>query len=429
MLTPRAPFVPALALLLLRAAHASAGVLVVDAAGGPGTDFTGLQAAIDAATSGDVLLVRSGTYDGITIDGKGLVIVADTGATVDVGPDLFSNSVVKNLPAGQTVALRGLSFDSFWPIAGGDLLVGFTLHLHDCAGAVWVEDCTVVSGQPSLRVEGCADVTLVGCGLTGFGTTFNPAGSGCEIVSSTASIVTCRLTGGEGQDAANSTFPPLLKPASPGGHGLSVQAGLTSASVTLVDCWLQGGEGGTGFSDITFCEPPKAGGDGMRVGEFSGELPDVRYADCHFHGGQAGGAPYCGMPASGGQNIKLLSGTLMPVPGNPPVLTTTTPAREGGTLPLTIDGQAGDSALLLFSAMPGGFFLPGKHGDLLLGGTLLVIPLLPLPPSGQLPLSLTVPELGAGLQGIALYLQAATCAAGDCTLGTGSALVLLDASF
>jgi len=41
---------------LLFAPLASAGVIVVDSANGPGTDFTSLSAAIAAAADGDVLL-------------------------------------------------------------------------------------------------------------------------------------------------------------------------------------------------------------------------------------------------------------------------------------------------------------------------------------------------------------------------------------
>src|SRR5688572_1658513 len=68
-------FVPALP------AIATAGhVRIVDASGS--APFTSIQAAIDAAVDGDVLLVGAGTYPGFTVDGKGLVLLAPSSALV-----------------------------------------------------------------------------------------------------------------------------------------------------------------------------------------------------------------------------------------------------------------------------------------------------------------------------------------------------------
>jgi pectin methylesterase-like acyl-CoA thioesterase len=62
-------------LALALSAAALADVHVVDASGGG--DFTTLQAAVNAAADGDTLLVRSGSYDGFLLTGKGLSIVAE----------------------------------------------------------------------------------------------------------------------------------------------------------------------------------------------------------------------------------------------------------------------------------------------------------------------------------------------------------------
>src|SRR5262245_45172512 len=82
-------------------------VLVVDAAGGPGSDFTDVPSAVSAAVDGDVLLVRSGSYLvdelAIALDGKGLTLVADSGASVAVG-----SLDVQDLPAGHFTLLQGL---------------------------------------------------------------------------------------------------------------------------------------------------------------------------------------------------------------------------------------------------------------------------------------------------------------------------------
>ena len=73
-----------LALALLVPA-ASAGVIVVDPAGGHGSDFTQLDDAIAAAVSGDVILLRSGAYDGgFKIGDQAISLVADQDAKENV---------------------------------------------------------------------------------------------------------------------------------------------------------------------------------------------------------------------------------------------------------------------------------------------------------------------------------------------------------
>lgn len=54
-------------------------VHVVDAAAGP---IMQIQAAVDAAVDGDLILVRSGLYGQVTINAKSLTIMADVGAQV-----------------------------------------------------------------------------------------------------------------------------------------------------------------------------------------------------------------------------------------------------------------------------------------------------------------------------------------------------------
>ena len=83
---------------------AAQAVHVVDVANGPGADFVNLTSAVIAASEGDVLLVRGGTYaEALVLDGKGLVVTADEGATVSV-----NEIVVSNLAVDQFVAIRGI---------------------------------------------------------------------------------------------------------------------------------------------------------------------------------------------------------------------------------------------------------------------------------------------------------------------------------
>ena len=67
---------------LLLALLPQTSLWIVDDNGGPGTDFTTLQAAVDAAADGDVILVHAGEYLSATIDGKGLSLIGALGASV-----------------------------------------------------------------------------------------------------------------------------------------------------------------------------------------------------------------------------------------------------------------------------------------------------------------------------------------------------------
>lgn len=122
-----------LAVLPLLAAAPSADVLVVDQAGGAGADFTAIQPAVDAAVDGDVIVVRAGSYQNLSITGKSLAVVGE-GQPSFFG---FSNqggthfNEVLDLPAGSSVVLAGLVF------------TGVGLSVRNDAGSIWVEDCSL----------------------------------------------------------------------------------------------------------------------------------------------------------------------------------------------------------------------------------------------------------------------------------------------
>src|SRR5262249_49678986 len=104
-------------------------VLVVAPNAGPGVFSTQVQPAVAAAADGDLILVRLGTYDGFTVDGKALTIVAES-----PGDAKFKSSiVVKNLSIAQGVLLEGL--------IGATTQIGNGLELSNDAGPVWVERC------------------------------------------------------------------------------------------------------------------------------------------------------------------------------------------------------------------------------------------------------------------------------------------------
>src|SRR5690349_9408266 len=96
------PLCTALALACLPA-PAFAGVHIVDATG-RGDQLT-IAAAVAAASEGDLVLVRSGTYAGFVVDDKALVIALDVGALVTIEGTIE----IDNLAGGKSLVLEGLS--------------------------------------------------------------------------------------------------------------------------------------------------------------------------------------------------------------------------------------------------------------------------------------------------------------------------------
>ena len=113
-------------------------VHVVDDDGGAGVHFTSLADAVTAASTGDVVLVKEGSYSGFTIDGKSLTVVEDTGHATEVTGTVN----VRNLLAGQAVELIGLEVDQ---------PNGTALSLIDNAGVVEL-DAIDATSAPDRRV-------------------------------------------------------------------------------------------------------------------------------------------------------------------------------------------------------------------------------------------------------------------------------------
>jgi hypothetical protein len=130
------------------ASLAAADILTVGP-DGSGAQFTQIQAAIDAASDDDVILVKPGSYDGIVVD-KPLRILGDGTGNVSV-----SHSSVRDIEAGDEVVLSGLRF--------GNSPFAASLLLSDCAGTVLVHDVLIDHSTASgtgVRVSSCARVVL-----------------------------------------------------------------------------------------------------------------------------------------------------------------------------------------------------------------------------------------------------------------------------
>lgn len=144
-----------------------AQTFIVDAANGPGANFSDLPPAIAAVPDGAILLVRPGTYGRIELDGKGMSILATAPGVVITPPFQIPTGgpiVVMNLLASQAVTLRGLT------LQGSPLTVRGMVR--NCDGPVLIDDFTSQTSATlgegnviTLAVEQCANVTLRNCHL------------------------------------------------------------------------------------------------------------------------------------------------------------------------------------------------------------------------------------------------------------------------
>lgn len=250
----RALLVPILTLAFALPARAG-GVRIVDATGT--RNFPDIQAAVNAALDGDVLLVGEGSYPGFTIDGKNLSIFA--------------------APPGAPVTVSGRV--TLAHVSGSSALVGLSvvptaydraLSVTDCAGDVVFQDCsfrghdgysspwTTQDASPAVDIAQSLRVALVHCGLVG------------------------------------GSSPDVLWFGNTGKHGL----GLQGSSVAVYDSWVFGGSGGGSWHDY-----PGEGGPAADL-----QSSWMFASNSVFHGGDGGDDYYQPVPwegACGGPGITL----------------------------------------------------------------------------------------------------------------------------
>ena len=414
-------------------------VHVVDAAGGAGAAFTDLPAAVAAAAPGDTVLVRSGAYSPFTLDGKGLFVLADTGADVAIDGTV----AVRNLPAGQSVMLRGLA-------TGAVLHEG--LLVEDCAGGVRVEDCSFTGqagtapspffpqqtlhydGWAGARLENSGDVAFARCELIGgeglqahVGGGSGDGAHGLDMSGSVAVFEDGTCFGGRG--GVGSLYLgiggyPYPYPGS-GGVGASVHM----STLVVGGSALTGGPGAHGESGDFECSGGASGGSGATVWADSTFYP----RDSTFTGGPAGLGGNDGVggscsDGSDGQPITTsFNSTTIPLSGGSRELVAPAPFRVPGVESLQFAGTPGDLVLSAFAAPSGGqVILPPLGGTLFPVDPLLVTVHGAIPAGGVLDVPVSVLALPAGLASVALHGQAAHVdAAGQPVLGPFSSVLLL----
>lgn len=397
-----------------------ASVHVVDAANGPGTDFISLPQAIAASAPFDTLLLRSGSYADIHLDGKSLNFIADVGANVTIGGTTPDTSSVSNLPGNGLITFRGIRFTNASIYAGaGSFVTETALRLENNSGQLWFEECTDLTTNPTLEISNCQRVLLTRCA-------FAPQVSHAAalvIDHSTVAITECSIQGSLGQDGGPASFGVGVKPAQPGGDAIVAGPG---TSLVISRSSIVGGDGGDGYLG-TYCSDPNSGGNGIRLMTGS-PAPVVRSVASSVLGGSAGHPPGCGGTAVAGESV-VGSGLVVEFTGTPVTLSASNPVREGQSGSITVtNGSVGASVLLLIGNYPATQFVPAFAGTLAVGSPFSIFGFGILT-GPTLSFSYTAPQLPAFLDEYHVFAQIGSCTPqGDCVLGNPSQIILLDSS-
>lgn len=175
-----------IAVVGLLAVAVQAQTFIVDAANGPGTNFTDLVTAIAAVPDGAVLRVRAGTYSQFFVDGKGVTLLGESGARIlcTIGP------YVSNLQPQQSFCMRGFVLDPFFGTLGAP---GITAQNNQ--GTVSLDGLGVVVGTHRLTVQHCDHLLVRDCVFT----------SQVSVTSSNVAFTSCSFS------TLNPTLPTVVQ--------------------------------------------------------------------------------------------------------------------------------------------------------------------------------------------------------------------------
>ncbi|MBI1380840.1 MAG: hypothetical protein GC161_07115 [Planctomycetaceae bacterium] len=419
---------------LLSAIPARADVLVVDKALGPGADFATIQAAVDAAVDGDIVIVRPATYDGFAVNGKGLSILAESKTRFAIEPS--GRVVVSNLGAGQSFVLRGAEDDPDIETSGG---WGSEWEFQNCAGTIWVEDCNLLHpsapSNPSnpgdkVQAEGVTRLFVVRStlvGARGQSSSIIGQSGGAGIAAKNCGeilVFDSELVGGQGGFGSGLDF-------SLGGIGGSALAAVGCERVYVAGTRLVSGDGGD-----TISEGCDSGGNGGVVLDLSAGVlaptTPTTLRDCKTEFGVGGINLDELCPLNQGATGTLLEGDLVALvfePGAARSVSAPTLVREGDVLRFVLGGSQGDLGFLLLGIGLSSSPLPG------VGGLLLVDPVVPFVFAGTLAtdsavLAVTVPSLPPGVDIRQFPVQGLFVSPTlEAVLGSATQVALLDASF
>jgi hypothetical protein len=461
-------------ILAASAAVAHADVRVVAPTGAP---FTEIQAAVDAANDGDVVLVKAGTYASFVIRNQEVAVIADTGHVVLVDGAIR----VSGVGATRSVLIVGLK------ATGRESPSASTRHglfARNCAGSLRIVGCelrgaplnTFAFGpgpqsnypQPlpscyegqGAWVERCADVAFVGCtlqgsdaqptlGYGGFGTRpyAGATDGGHGIYGDSSQIALLDSTFHGGRSGLGYGFGPICEPApfagpATGYMGIAGDGCRTQSSFVFASACTFTGAAGWPPTCLfqCFCEAPSDGGHGFVNDAAPGPHFRLDGALVPGMGAPPNGSPCpCGIggnfcnpndpPGIAGQPSQ---GPVTTLAGSARRMTGPSVVREGAQATVTFHGEPGDRVELFVNDRPGFLFLLGLRGVNLVQRTrpMLAMQVGTIGTGGTLVHTWTVGDLGAGVEARVQHMQAVmTDGAGVGTLSSPLVITLLDSAF
>ena len=422
---------------LLAVPSAQGRVWVVDDDGGAGVDFVTIQEAITAASDGDTILLKEGTYfETPQFGSKGLVLAADasTRPIVELGGGTDASGelprIAEGLPLGASLTIRGIEIG----FLANSFSAAHTFYLRDCQGSVWIEDCSIGQiettdspQQAAVYLQDCDRVALLDCQVTAL--------DGENL------LVSC---------PAECTF------------GAQDAMHLVRSTAFLFDTRVEGGDG----SNCYVLPSGAFGGDDGNIGILADDASSLHLEAGMVTGGYFGGCP-AGGATDGGNAVELRDSSFVstreavlvgggvntfgcgdfPNPGLPlaidgtsaaedyPVptlaLTVDSPVRAGEIVTVHLDGPPLVPVWLAAGAQPFGLHLERFAGTVLLAPPLGISSLGSLDAGGQLTLSIPAGSVPPGVDAVAVHAQVYYFDATTSTfaLGGGSFLLGLSAAF
>ena len=397
-------------LLLPSAIAGSAGAQVVHVVGtrdGPGVEFTSVQAAVDTAASGDVLLLLPGDHAGPVTVGKSLVLLGAPAADGSA-PSLQELTIFSPAPATR-VTVRGIRLASPMPTSAES---HFALDIDASPGVFLFEDC-VSADEPGqdARVGWSGRAVFVRCAFRGdtgkhaFGTLPESSPSpGLLTVQSTHALYDCRLTGGLGAPAKQAGL--TIEHGQDGAYGAILATGMWWDWTLASRVTIEGGPGGAGSVTTTgACLGAGEGGTALYA------ATTFRPAAVDLVAGSPGvPSEGCSAASAGGDLDLAPNGSVEPLPRVLPRLLAPALLEPGGVANLRYEGAPGETVLLLVAGAPELMWIANAGSALAVAPDFRVLLLGTADASGALELSAPIPAgvLNGSEPGAAIvaYLQA-----------------------
>jgi hypothetical protein len=162
-------------------------------------DYSSIQAAIDAASTGDTIMVAAGTYEAFSVEGKANIsIIGAEGATVTTGDWVSINRgpigdawVMAGVKDSENINIEGINFDGS-AVSGKEVFVGVTYV--DSTGSI-----AHLTAENIIGTELGAGVAIIGDVGTSVvnlaGVTLKNSMAGVIIWDAEANLDACTITG------------------------------------------------------------------------------------------------------------------------------------------------------------------------------------------------------------------------------------------